>query len=264
MSDPIVRSVPFEITRATTESDGMTLEGYAAVFDTPTRIDNPYEGTFDEQIARSAFDKSIHDRAQWPVMMFEHGRHILIGNMPIGVISTMRSDAKGLFVRARLTDNWLTSPVRDAIAAGAVKGMSFRAMPMNHTVDKSTDPPTVTRTELKLFELGPVVEPAYEQTSVTVRSKTIADALTDPDQRRDLALALLSPISGQEPPEGHSDVARSTQDGPPGGHPTDTTDRPPDGHPSPPETPPTSDNVIRAQFSRIDALVGIAERSSLR
>lgn len=261
MSDPIVRSVPFEITRATTESDGMTLEGYAAVFDTPTRIDNPFEGRFDEKIARTAFDKSIHDRAQWPVMMFEHGRHILIGNMPIGVITTMRADAKGLFVRARLTDNWLTSPVRDAIAAGAVKGMSFRAEPVHQSVDRKTDPPTVTRTELKLFELGPVVEPAYETTSVTVRSKAIADALADPEQRRDLALALLSPTSGEEPPEGHSEMSRSAEE-PPDGHSSDT-DRPPAGHPSPPETTPTSDNVLRAQLSRIDAIVGIAERSSL-
>ena len=41
--DNLTRSVPFRLERATEDGDGLTLEGYGAVFDTPTRIDS-WEG----------------------------------------------------------------------------------------------------------------------------------------------------------------------------------------------------------------------------
>ena len=49
--DDLTREVSF---RVEPSNDGLTLEGYAAVFNTPTRIDS-WEGTFDEQIAAGAF-----------------------------------------------------------------------------------------------------------------------------------------------------------------------------------------------------------------
>lgn len=197
----ITRSVAFELTRAREDGDGLTMEGYAAMFNEPVRIRNRLEAMdlgldtpeFDEVIASSAFSKSIQDRTQWPLLMFDHGKHIMIGSMPLGVITHMRADDRGLFVRARLTDNWLTSPVRDAIAAGAVNGMSFRAEPLQERVDRTANPPKVVRTELRAVELGPVVNPQYDTTTVTVRSKAIADALDDPQARQDLVRALLSP-----------------------------------------------------------------------
>ena len=51
--------------------DGHTLEGYAAVFDSPTRI-NSWEGEFDEQIARGAFNRTLNARK--PVVQFDHGQ----------------------------------------------------------------------------------------------------------------------------------------------------------------------------------------------
>mgnify|MGYP003433178331 CR=1 FL=1 len=53
MTDDILcRSVPFELRSGDDdERDGLTLDGYGAVFGSPTRIDS-WEGTFDEEIAR--------------------------------------------------------------------------------------------------------------------------------------------------------------------------------------------------------------------
>jgi len=182
--DDLTRSVEF---RAEPSDDGLTLEGYAAVFNSVTRISG-WEGEFSEQVAPGAFSKTLSERA--PVLQFDHGHHPLVGSIPIGAIETLREDDKGLFVRARLHDNWLTEPVRDAIRSGAITGMSFRFAVVKDTVTTGDDGPMRTINELKLFELGPVVFPAYEATSVGVRS--IAATLADPTARAELARALLS------------------------------------------------------------------------
>ena len=161
------RSAPFEIERA----DGLTLSGYAAVFDTPVTIQD-YDGEFEEMFTRGAFAATIAERT--PALMFEHGRHPLIGTMPLGVIETIREDDRGLYVEARLTDNWLIQPVRDAIRDGAVSGMSYRfSVPEGGDVwdERRGQLPRRTVNRANLRELGPVVFPAYELTTASVRSR---------------------------------------------------------------------------------------------
>ena len=91
-------------------------------------------------------------------------------------------------------DNPRVEPIRQAIAGGAIDGMSFRFRVTREEWDETGDIPVRTIRELDLFELGPVVFPAYEATSVGVRS-LLADL--DPTQRT----ALLSDLG--------SDAARS-------------------------------------------------------
>jgi HK97 family phage prohead protease len=246
--DDLCRAVPFNLTRSEGATDGLTLEGYGAVFGETTRIDS-WEGAFDEVIAPGAFKKSLRERT--PRLQFDHGTHPLIGSIPIGRITDIGEDASGLRVVARLSDNWLVEPVRDAIAEGAVDGMSFRFSVVRdewHDAAGKTVKPdelarllwsedpergTLTRTlrEVKISEVGPVVWPAYEATSVAVRSKVTIDLgrLQDPAQRATLARAVML-----------ADAA--TRD-------TQTTPEPPatdtpsaDEHPEDdPETPPATD-----------------------
>lgn len=207
--EDLCRSVPFTLARATDNTgDGLTFEGYGAVFNTPTRIDS-WEGTFDEQIAPGAFKKSIRENI--PRFQFDHGNHPLIGSIPIGRISDIHEDTSGLFVQARLSDNWLVQPIRDAIAEGSVDGMSFRFSVvrdewrdkdgklikadelMNLLWDESPDRGPLLRTlkEVKIPEVGPVVWPAYEATSASVRSTVIdLGRLNEPEQRKLLARAV--------------------------------------------------------------------------
>ena len=187
----LTRAVPFEA-RAD-DSDGFTLEGYAAVFNTPTRIDS-WEGTFDEQIARGAFSKTIDERT--PVVQFDHGHDIATGSVPIASVQELREDRHGLYVRARMFENDRVEPIREAIAGGAIDGMSFRFRVTREEWSDTDDVELRTIREVELFELGPVVFPAYEATSVGVRS-LLAD-LT-PEQR----LRLLNDL------ESLSDAARS-------------------------------------------------------
>jgi HK97 family phage prohead protease len=138
------------------------------VFGETIRVWDPWDGEYDERFAAGAFTKTLRERT--PYMMFNHGRHPLVGSLPIGTYTELAEDRRGLFVRGTLGDNWLVQPVRDAIASGAVSGMSIMFEPMKDTRDDSGDFPLITRTEVKLLEAGPVVFPAYESTSVGVRS----------------------------------------------------------------------------------------------
>jgi HK97 family phage prohead protease len=150
--------------------DGLTFSGYAAVFNTRARIAGQ-PGDFDEQIAPGAFRAVA--AGQYPVLMFEHGRHPLIGSMPLGKITDAREDPQGLWIEARLTDNWLISPVRDAVADHAVEGMSFRFTVDDggeRWEDRAGDVDLRTLTSVTVPELGPVVFPAYVPTTASVRS----------------------------------------------------------------------------------------------
>jgi HK97 family phage prohead protease len=203
----LLRAAPFQAASAA-EGDGRSLSGYAAVFGQPTEIDS-WEGCFTETIRQGAFKKSI--RESTPVMQFDHGRHPLIGSIPIGSIDDLHEDDQGLYVEARITDNWLMQPVRDAIAEGSVNGMSFRFEVVREewrdAQGKVVQPQDVMDLlwmpgdrgplqreliELKCRELGPVVFPAYAGTSVSVRARGMADGLAHDDQmareiRRSLA-----------------------------------------------------------------------------
>lgn len=205
-TDNLTRTVPFTVTRSTDgpagdQGAGLTLEGYAAVFNQPTRIDS-WEGFFDEVIAPGAFAKTLQERT--PIVQFDHGHHPLVGSIPIGMPEEWREDPQlGLYLRAALHDNWLVQPVRDAIASGSITGMSIRFRVIKETIDESGDVPLRTITEAMLFEGGPVVFPAYDGTSVGVRSAEIAALLADPAARIELARAL---VLGTPTPEAGGDA----------------------------------------------------------
>lgn len=191
----LLREVGFELLRADSRDngDGLTIDGYGAVFGSVTTIDS-WEGTFDEVIAPGAFRKSLRERT--PIMQFDHGRHPLVGSLPLGRWDTVEEDAHGLHVVGRLSDNWLIEPFRDAIRDGGITGMSFRfGVVRDEWTDKdgkkirddelaellwygAGDRGPILRTlkEVKVSEVGPVTWPAYEATSVGVRAQgTVVD-----------------------------------------------------------------------------------------
>jgi HK97 family phage prohead protease len=271
--EDLCRSVPFTLTRdGESDGDGLTFEGYGAVFNSPTRIDS-WEGMFDEQIAPGAFKKSIREKT--PRFQFDHGHHPLIGSIPIGRITDIHEDTSGLYVEARLSDNWLVEPIRDAIAEGSVDGMSFRfSVVRDEWRDKDgklVKPDEVLDLlwddregrgplkEVKIAEVGPVVWPAYEATSASVRSKVIdLGRLNEPEQRRLLARAVFLADTADSSPEERSDeepqdttpvaVEHSDED-------TDTPQPTPEAGEHEPESPEPApvDDVDAARMAALEA-----------
>lgn len=225
------------------DGDGLTIDGYAAVYDTPTRIDS-WEGTFDEQLSYGAFRKSLSERT--PKLQFDHGHHPLIGSLPIGRWESITEEkSAGLHTVGRLHNNWLVEPVRDAMREGSVDGMSFRFTVVreewrdaaNKIIRDRDDlmkllwepgdrgPLKRTLKEVKITEAGPVVWPAYAETSVGVRSKVVIDLgrLSDPAERSKVAELIYAaeaanvksespdaPPANQEQVAEHPDEARES------------------------------------------------------
>lgn len=200
LGDVFVRGFDFDLE---TRGDGRTLEGYAAVFNNPTKI-RDLQGEFEETILPGAFSRSI--RARMPILQWDHGKDPRVGTVPIGAIENLGEDSRGLHVRARLFDNPVVEPVRQAIHAKAIKGMSFRfGVPDGgDTWTRRQDAPELREIrDADVHELGPVAFPAYDGTSVSVRSLL---AQCDADERRaliqelaaELRLALdLTDLTGQ-------------------------------------------------------------------
>lgn len=217
----LCRSVSF--TRDDDEhGDGRTFKGYGAVFNSPTRIDS-WEGCFDEQFAPGSFRKTLRERT--PKFQFDHGRHPMIGSVPIGTITAISEDERGLDVEARLGRHLFIDLVQEALASGAIDGMSIRFSVIREEwrdrngqivqpdeVDEilwsrkhERGPLLRTILEAKLDEVGPVVWPAYQDTTAGVRSEPITidpTRLHEPEQRRLLAELLLR--SEQDAREGNS------------------------------------------------------------
>ena len=236
--DDVCRSVPFVL--AGGGGDGLTFEGYGAVFNSPTRIDS-WEGQFDEQIAAGAFRKSLRERV--PKFQFDHGHHPLIGSVPIGVIEDVFEDDRGLFVSARLGQHILIDLIREAISSGAIDGMSFRFSVVRDEwrdaagkIVKAEDVEEAlwsgsrgmllrTLKEVKVAEVGPVVWPAYSDTSASVRSAGVVEIdgarLQEPEQRKLLGELLLRAdavdgatigASDEEPQDTRGAVEHSDED----------------------------------------------------
>lgn len=221
--DDLLRMAPFAL-RADDDpdGDGRTLDGYAAVFNRETVIDS-WEGRFREKISPGAMKKSFRERP--PKIQFDHGRHPLVGSIPIARVESIREDTHpelapdgGAHVIGRLHDNWLVEPVREAIASESINGMSFRFSVVREAwfdadgrqirdevkliealrrtwYEDVPDDELLLRDlrELKVPELGPVVWPAYDDTVVSVRAeKLIVDLgrLDDPEERKTLARAV--------------------------------------------------------------------------
>lgn len=237
-----VREAPFKLRAVDDDelNDGLTLDGFGAVFGRLTVIDS-WEGRFREQIALGAMKRSFRETP--PKVQFDHGRHPLIGSIPIARLSSIAEESDpvlapngGAHIVARMFDNWLMQPVRDAIEAEAINGMSFRfsvvrevwtyadgkairdedalRIELRRTRYEDVaeeDLPIRTLKELRVPEMGPVVWPAYADTSVGMRSQVIdLGRLGDPEQRKLLARAVfLADAAQSEDEDAQRDAAET-------------------------------------------------------
>jgi len=273
------REAPFFM-RANTDDDpgdGLTLDGYGAVFNRETIIDS-YEGRFREMIANASMKRSFRETP--PKVQFDHGRHPLIGSIPIAELRSISEDSDpvlapdgGAHVIARIFDNWLMQPVRDAIKGKAIDGMSFRfsvIREMWQTADGKTikdddelmsvlrqtwnedvpddELPLRTLKELKVPEIGPVTWPAYTDTSVSVRSKIIdLGRLNEPGQRKLLAEAVFIADAASQDDDAQRDA---TDESVAVEHPSESDDAQQDTdsvveHPSPPDAQRDTTPVVK-------------------
>lgn len=161
--DSEIRSLVMPVERRA-DGDKMTLTGYAAVFGEAADIG----GYFSEVIARGAFTETL--KTADVRAYFDHDSGRILGRSSAGTLR-LREDDKGLAVEIDLPDTSDGRDVRTLVERGDVSGMSFSFSAVKQTWDESTDPPTRTIQELRLYEVSVVSDPAYEGTSVALRSR---------------------------------------------------------------------------------------------
>ena len=143
---------------------GRTLEGYAAVFDQRTRIDD-----FDEVILRGAFADSLREGDK--LALVDHDASKLLA-LPRNGSLKLAEDTRGLhFEIAALPKTSLADDVLALADAGSLGGASFGFMVKRDAWQGSLR----TLEAIDLREISIVnAWPAYPQTTVTARSAALA------------------------------------------------------------------------------------------
>jgi uncharacterized protein len=141
---------------------GKKIGGYAAVFNSETDIG----GYFREIIAPGAFSEAVKQDVR---ALLDHDSGRVIGRTSAGTLR-LTEDENGLAVEIDLPD---TSDGRDAavlIERGDLTGMSFGFIVTHDEWDETGDTPVRTIRKVDLREVSVVAFPAYDDTSIAMRS----------------------------------------------------------------------------------------------
>lgn len=160
-----------------------SLSGYAAVYNAETEI----AGLFREQIAPGAFSSAL-DGTDDVRALFNHDPNVILGRTTSGTLH-LSTDKRGLRYSVDLN---MEDPdavrVHAKVKRGDVNGSSFgfRVLEEKWQEPKNRNElalRTITRAEL--FDVSPVVFPAYPQATVSARSKDKVEELTKALAERD-------------------------------------------------------------------------------
>lgn len=144
------------------ENGEKTLVGYAAVFNSVTRIGE----WFDEEIAPGAFADTIKGDVR---CLFDHRSNQVLGRTKSGTLR-LEEDDHGLRFEVDLPDTQLGRDVATLVERGDVSGMSFDFRAMRQSWDQEAEPPRRLLEKVEITEISIVAFPAYEDTEVALRS----------------------------------------------------------------------------------------------
>jgi HK97 family phage prohead protease len=161
-----VRYVPARELRATKNDDGTrTITGYAAVFGVLS-VDF---GGWQETIAPGAFTRSLMTNPD-VVCLRDHNSSILLGRTRSKTLS-LEQDSVGLRFTCLLPDTTQASDLVALMERGDIDGCSFSFIAVMEDWKTNEDGLTVrTVIEADLFDVSVVSEPAYPDTSVSLRN----------------------------------------------------------------------------------------------
>lgn len=179
--------------RAVEDGDGMTFEGYAAVFNTDS--DGPIPGWGVEQIAPGAFSRSLKSKRDIK-MFLNHNSDLVLASRNAGTLE-LEEDDTGLLARAHFIDTTVGVDTAKNVKAGNVSKMSFGFNPDQFKARKDGVEGTL-HTRVELWETSPVTSwPAYGATSASVRHLTVLSA-ADPDEFEKEARDLIDQLEDEK------------------------------------------------------------------
>lgn len=146
----------------TLENEDMTVEGYAAVFDSVTNL-----GYMKEVIDRNAFDGADMSDI---VMKYNHENSVLPMARTRGGSLQFDVDDHGLKIRAKLPNTSVNRDIYTLIKEKVLSKMSFAFTVKSEEYDYDTDTRRILAFD-KIFDVSVVDVPAYESTEVYARNK---------------------------------------------------------------------------------------------
>ncbi|MBK9496726.1 MAG: HK97 family phage prohead protease [Xanthomonadales bacterium] len=144
--------------------EGMTVAGYAAVFNSPTDIGDMWQ----EVVAPGAFAETLRSGSD-VLALYSHEIERLLGRQSSGTLR-LSEDERGLSVEIDLPDTSDGRDVATLIKRGDLKGMSFGFCVTHDEWDETTTPPKRTIHAVDLREVTITASPAYEDTECGMRS----------------------------------------------------------------------------------------------
>lgn len=188
-----VRTLPSEF-EIRDETDGMTISGYAAVFNSDSE---PLP--FIERIAPGAFQRSLKSRNEIK-LLWNHDASEPMASMRGGSLR-LWEDARGLAYEAKLVNTTRGRDVAELIRSKVVDAMSFGFSVIKDTWDERG---VRTLESVRLSEISVVSFPAYSATAGTVSVRS-AEGGIDAEA---LADALLRLEAGEELESAHADLIK--------------------------------------------------------
>jgi HK97 family phage prohead protease len=188
-----VRTTPSEF-EVRDSNDGMTISGYAAVFNSPSE---PLP--FTERIAPGAFQRSLKSRNEIK-LLWNHDSGEPMASLRGGSLR-LWEDAKGLAYEATLANTTRGRDVAELIRSGVIDAMSFGFNVIKDTWDERGDR---VLESVRIHEISVVAWPAYLATAGTGQVRS-ADGGIDAEA---LADALLRLESGEELESAHADLIK--------------------------------------------------------
>lgn len=160
------------------------ITGYAAVFYDPSEKGTEYQlmpGTY-ERIGRGAFSRALAENQDCRAL-FNHNADFILGRTANGTCR-LSVDDRGLRYEIECPDTQLGRDLMESIGRGDITGSSFSFMVKSRSWvtdedEEEEDRRTTVIDDLDLFDVGPVVYPAYEATTASTRSAEIEKSFED-------------------------------------------------------------------------------------
>ena len=139
------------------------VKGYAAVFNSLSED----LGGFREKINRNAFDNVLDDDV---VAVFNHDMNMVLGRTSSGTLK-ISVDERGLFTEIDMPNTTLGNDLTELVERGDISKMSFGFyVDRDAWIESETDFVREVKEVKRLIDVSLVTKPAYNDTSVAVRS----------------------------------------------------------------------------------------------
>jgi HK97 family phage prohead protease len=180
-----INTAQFEIRE---DEAGMTFEGYAAIFDSPSE---PLP--FIERIKRGAFNRSLKQARNDIKLLWNHDTSAVLGSTRAGTLKLVEDD-RGLKVVGTLPNTTMGRDAAVLLKRGDVDSMSFGFSVPSGGDSWNEDGSERVLKSVRLHEVSIVAFPAYTSTAGTTSvrglDKIAARAAVDADELADAMLLL--------------------------------------------------------------------------